>query len=222
MVTHEINQPLTAISNYLEAANALIRLGGEPPLSRISNVIERAAEQAIRAGQIIQRMRGLASRSDGEKRVECVAPLVKETAELALVGTKLQGISITIQDSSGDATVVADKVQIQQVLLNLLRNAAEAVADQEHRDIALVVVTRDDIVQISVIDNGPGLPEEVQAKLFQPFVSTKKTGMGVGLSICHSIIAAHDGRLWAEPNPDGGTIFHISLPTTEADRPVEA
>ena len=222
MVTHEINQPLTAISNYLEAANALIRLGGEPPLSRISNVIERAAEQAIRAGQIIQRMRGLASRSDGEKRVECVAPLVKETAELALVGTKLQGISITIQDSSGDATVVADKVQIQQVLLNLLRNAAEAVADQEHRDIALVVVTRDDIVQISVIDNGPGLPEEVQAKLFQPFISTKKTGMGVGLSICHSIIAAHDGRLWAEPNPDGGTIFHISLPTTEADRPVEA
>ena len=97
--------------------------------------------------------------------------------------------------------------------MNLLRNAAEAVADQEHRDIALVVVTRDDIVQISVIDNGPGLPEEVQAKLFQPFVSTKKTGMGVGLSICHSIIAAHDGSLWAESNPEGGTIFHISLPT---------
>ena len=78
------------------------------------------------------------------------------------------------------------------------------------------------MVQISVIDNGPGLPDEVRAKLFQPFVSTKKTGMGVGLSICHAIIAAHDGRLWAEPNPEGGTIFHLSLPTGGADRPVEA
>jgi two-component system, LuxR family, sensor kinase FixL len=221
MVTHELNQPLTAITNYLEAANALIRHGGELPLSRISNVIERAAEQAIRAGQIIQRMRGLASRSDGEKRIEVIAPLVKEAAELALVGTKLQGISLTIRDSSDEATIVADKVQVQQVLLNLLRNAAEAVADQERRDITLLTVARDETVQISVIDNGPGLPEEVQAKLFQPFVSTKKTGMGVGLSICHAIIAAHDGSLWTEPNPEGGTIFHISLPTTGADRPVE-
>jgi signal transduction histidine kinase len=96
--------------------------------------------------------------------------------------------------------------------LNLLRNAAEAVADQERREIALLTEARDNIVRISVVDNGPGIPEEVQAKLFQPFVSTKKTGMGVGLSICHAIIAAHDGSVWAEPNPDGGTIFHIKLP----------
>ena len=117
---------------------------------------------------------------------------------------------------------LADKIQIQQVLLNLLRNAAEAVADQERRDIALFTEVRDDIVRISVVDNGPGIPEEVQAKLFQPFVSTKKTGMGVGLSICHAIIAAHDGSLWAEPNPDGGTIFRIKLPTTPAAARVEA
>jgi two-component system, LuxR family, sensor kinase FixL len=222
MVTHELNQPLTAISNYLEAANALIRRGGELPLSRISSMIERAVEQAVRGGQIIQRMRGLASRSDGEKRMEPITVLVKEAVELALVGAKLQGIRITLQDGSEGATVVVDKVQIQQVLLNLLRNAAEAVANQEHRDIALLTVARDGVVQISVVDNGPGLPEEVRAKLFQPFVSTKKTGMGVGLSICHSIIAAHDGGLWAEPNPEGGTIFHISLPTTPADERVEA
>ena len=221
MVTHEVNQPLTAISNYLEAATALIRRGGELPLSRISNVIERAAEQAIRAGQIIQRMRGLASRSDGEKRVEAIAPLVKDAAELAIVGIKLQGISITIQDGSEGATVVADKVQLQQVLLNLLRNAAEAVADQERRDIALVTAMREEMVQISVIDNGPGLPEEVRGKLFQPFVSTKKTGMGVGLSICHSIVAAHNGSLSAEANPAGGTIFHIRLPTIGADHSAE-
>jgi two-component system sensor kinase FixL len=215
-VTHELNQPLTAISNYVEAARALLGRGGDLPLSRISDVLERAGEQAIRAGEIIQRLRGFASRGDGEKRIEAITPLVKEAAELAVVGTKLRGISITIQDSSAGAAILADKIQIQQVLLNLLRNAAEAVADQERRDIGLLTEARDDIVQISVIDNGPGIPEEVQAKLFQPFVSTKKTGMGVGLSICHGIIAAHDGSLWTEPNPEGGTIFHIALPTTPA------
>jgi hypothetical protein len=134
-------------------------------------------EQAIRAGEIIQRWRGFAIRGDGERRIEAITPLVKEAAELALVGTKLRGISITIQDGSATAAVVADKIQIQQVLLNLLRNAAEAVVDQERREIALLTEARDNIVRISIVDNGPGIPEEVQAKLFQPFVSTKKTGI---------------------------------------------
>ncbi len=218
MVTHELNQPLTAIGNYMEAADTLLERGGDLPVRRIRDVIGRAAEQAIRAGQIIQRLHGFASRSDGEKRVVAIAPLVKEASELALVGTKLRGISITIEDGSGNATILADKVQIQQVLLNLLRNAAEAVADQERRDIVLLTAARDDIVQISVVDHGPGISEEVQARLFEPFVSTKATGMGVGLSICHTIITAHDGRLWTEPNPEGGTIFHISLPTARAEQ----
>ena len=221
MMTHELNQPLTAISNYMEAARTLLERGGDLPLSRISNAISRAGEQSSRAGEIIQRWRGFASRGDGEKRIEAITPLVKEAAELALVGTKLRGISITIQDGAAGSAVVADKIQIQQVLLNLLRNAAEAVADQECREIALLTEERDNIVRISVVDNGPGIPEEVQAKLFQPFVSTKKTGMGVGLSICQAIIAAHDGSIWAEPNPDGGTIFHLKLPTTPAAERVE-
>jgi two-component system, LuxR family, sensor kinase FixL len=211
-----LNQPLTAICNYTEAACALLTRGGDLPLSRLSNAIERAGEQAIRAGEIIQRWRSFALHGKGEKRIEAITPLVAEAAELALVGTRLRGIVITIQDGSAGAAVIADKIQIQQVLLNLLRNAAEAVADQERRDIKLLTEARGDIVRISVVDNGPGLPEAVQAKLFQPFVSTKKTGMGVGLSICHTIVAAHDGSLWAEPNPDGGTIFRLSLPTTHA------
>lgn len=110
-----------------------------------------------------------------------------------------------------------DKIQIQQVLLNLLRNAAEVTADQQISEIILLTDGFGDSVQISVIDKGPGLPEEVQEKLFQPFVSTKPDGMGVGLSICHTIITAHDGRLWAEPNPEGGTIFRILLPIAVAD-----
>jgi two-component system, LuxR family, sensor kinase FixL len=100
--------------------------------------------------------------------------------------------------------------------VNLLRNAAEAVAEQEFREIATRAQASDDTVQISVVDNGPGLPEEVRDKLFEPFVSTKETGMGVGLSICHAIVTGHNGRLWAEPNPAGGTIFHQALPIAAA------
>lgn len=180
-------------------------------------VIERAGEQAVRAGVIIQRLRRFTSRRDQEKRIEPISPLVREAAELALVGTRQKGISITVQDELPNAAVMVDKIQIQQVLLNLLRNAAEATVDQQISEIILLTDGFEDSVQISVIDKGPGLPEKVQGKLFQPFVSTKPDGMGVGLSICHTIITAHNGRLWAEPNPDGGTIFRILLPIAVAD-----
>ena len=222
MVAHELNQPLTAISNYMEAIGALLDRGGDLPLPRLRTAVEHAGEQAIRAGQIIQRLRGFASRRDTEKRIEPIPPLLKEAAALALVGTRQKGIVIKIDNDIADVPVLADKIQIQQVLLNLLRNAAEAVADQEHREIALLTEASDGEVQISVVDNGPGLPEEVQAKLFQPFVSTKETGMGVGLSICHNIVTAHNGRLWAELNPDGGTIFRVTLPIALIAGPVDA
>ena len=216
MVAHELNQPLTAISSYMEAVAALLDRGGELPIPRIRGAVARAGEQAVRAGQIIHQLRGFVSRGDSEKRIEAVLPLIKEAAELALLGTKQNGVRIRVQDDLADAIILADKIQIQQVLLNLLRNAAEAVADQERRDIALLTDVGDATVLISVVDNGPGLPDEVKARLFQPFVSTKKTGMGVGLSICHTIITAHNGRLWAEPNPEGGTIFRLTLPTAPA------
>lgn len=212
MVAHELNQPLTAISNYMEAVSTMLGRGGELPLPRLRAAVSRAGEQAVRAGQIIQQLRGFVSRGDTEKRIEPVSPLVKEAADLVLLGTKQKGIRIRLEDRVQGAVVLADKIQIQQVLLNLLRNAAEAIAEQDRRDITLVAERDDGMVRISVVDHGPGLPEEVRARLFQPFVSTKKTGMGVGLSICQNIITAHDGRLWAEPNPDGGTIFRLTLP----------
>jgi two-component system sensor kinase FixL len=216
IVAHELNQPLTAISNYMEVVSALLDRGGDLRSPRLRNAVQRAGEQAIRAGQITQRWRGFVSRGDSEKRIEAVAPLVKEAAELAFLSTKPTGISVEIQDDLANVIVLVDRIQIQQVLLNLLRNAAEAIVDQERQEIALLTEARDDMVQISVVDSGPSLSGEVQAKLFQPFVSTKKTGMGIGLSICHSIITAHKGRLWAEPNPEGGTIFRFTLPTAPA------
>lgn len=216
MVMHELNQPLTVISSYMELAGALLDRGGDLPLARLRNAVERAGEQAMRMGQIIRGLSEFVSRGNSEKRIEAISPLIKEAAELAILGTQHRGVTIRVQDDPGDVTVVVDKIQIQQVLLNLLRNAAEAIADQERREIALLTEVRDDTIQISVVDNGPGLPDEVKAKLFQPFISTKKTGMGVGLSICHTIITAHDGRLWAETNPEGGTIFRLTLPTAPA------
>jgi PAS domain S-box-containing protein len=126
MVTHELNQPLTAINNYMEAVGALLERGGDIPLAGLRSAVERAAKQAIRAGQIIQRLRGLVSHGDSEKRIEPISPLVKEAVELVLLGAKHRGVNIrVVQDDLGDVTVVGDKIQIQQVLLNLLRNANE-------------------------------------------------------------------------------------------------
>jgi two-component system sensor kinase FixL len=216
MLAHELNQPLTAISNYMEAARALLDRDGDLPLSRIGNAIDRASEQAVRAGQIIQRLRGFLSHGNSERQLEAVSPLVKEAVELAHFDMRQRGVAIRLGNVPPDVSVLADKVQIQQVLLNLLRNAAEAVANQESREIALLTETNAATLQISVVDNGPGLPDEVTDKLFQPFVSTKKTGMGIGLSICHTIITAHDGHLWSEPNPEGGTILRFTLPIASA------
>ena len=212
MITHELNQPLTAITNYMQAGTAILDLGNEVPVARVRSVMERAGEQALRAGQIIQRLRGFISRGETEKRIEAIPPLLQEAAELAAMGMKQRGVAIGVQPEVPNVSILADKIQIQQVLLNLMRNAVEAVSDQTHKKVELTVDREEDAVYISVVDNGPGLPDEVKAKLFEPFVSTKQTGMGVGLSICNTIVTAHGGRLWAEPNPGGGTIFRMTLP----------
>jgi len=131
-LAHELNQQLTAISNYMEAAQALLDRGGDLPLSRIGNAIDRASEQAVRAGQIIQRLRGFLSHGNSERQIEAVSPLVKEAVELAHFDMRQRGVSIRLGNVPADVSILADKVQIQHVLLNLLRNAAEAVANQEY------------------------------------------------------------------------------------------
>jgi two-component system, LuxR family, sensor kinase FixL len=222
-LAHELNQPLTAISNYMEAVNALLDRGGNVSPDRLRTVVGRAGEQAVRAGQIIQRLREFVSRGDTEKRIEFLPPLLREERELALLGTRQRNMPIRLEDNIPDVSVIVDKIQIQQVLLNLLRNAAEAIAGQEDGKIVLAAAGHaDGMVEISVADNGPGLPEEIRAKLFQPFVSTKETGMGIGLSICHTIIAAHNGRLWAEPDSGDGTVFRMTLLGASVDEATDA
>jgi two-component system sensor kinase FixL len=210
-MAHELNQPLSAIVNYMEAIGALIDRGCELPAAQLRTIVGRAAEQAIRAGRILQRSREFVTRGDTERRFERISPLIREARELALIGTQQKGISISL-GVLPDVAVIVDKIQIQQVLLNLLRNAIDAVADQDDRNIALTAEVQGGTVRISVADNGPGIAEQIRTRLFQPFVSTKKTGMGMGLSICKTIMESHDGYLWAEPNPGGGAVFRLVLP----------
>jgi C4-dicarboxylate-specific signal transduction histidine kinase len=213
MVTHELNQPLTAIGNYLGAARKLLDRDDDLAVARLRSAVERAGDQVLRARNIIQKLRGFGARGEAERQYEPLQPLVKESVELLRVGTKVDDdVNIALPDELLDVAVFVTKIEIEQVLLNLLRNAVEAIAGQEQRQIALLIVPGRDVVQISVVDNGPGLSDEIKARLFQPFVSTKATGTGVGLAICRTIVLAHGGQLWAEDNPAGGTIFHLTLP----------
>jgi len=174
--------------------------------------LERASEQSLRAGEIIRRLRDFVSRSETERRVESVTKLVEEASALALVGIKDANVRV-FYDLDRDADLVlADKVQIQQVLVNLMRNAVEAMADSSTRD--LKISSRQasaDMILVKVTDSGAGISPDVAAHLFQPFFSTKSQGMGVGLSICRTIIEAHGGQISMEPNSNRGTTFAFTL-----------
>ncbi|HLZ66693.1 MAG TPA: PAS domain S-box protein [Aliidongia sp.] len=209
-LAHELNQPLTAVVNYFQASRRL--LAAEPPnLARLGEAVELGAEQALRAGQIVRRLRDFVARGETEKRVENVAKMVEEASALALVGAKEHGVKVRFNLEAQARHVLVDKIQMQQVLLNLMRNAIEAMEAGDRRELELAAVSRGEFVEFSVADTGPGLPPDVAAQLFQPFVSTKHQGMGIGLSICRTIVESHGGKLWMVPNPGGGTIFRFTV-----------
>jgi two-component system sensor kinase FixL len=168
-------------------------------------------------------LRDFVARGESERRVEDVKKLVEEASALALVGAKDKGVRVRFEFTPQIDFVLADKVQIQQVLLNLMRNAIEAMEDEPKRE--LVVSTaqgRDNMVDISVADSGTGIAPEISAQLFQPFVTTKRQGMGVGLSISRTIIEAHGGSITALPNPGGGTVFRFTLPAVSEEEAGDA
>ena len=170
---------------------------------------------------MIHRLRDFIGRGEIERRVESISKLIEEASALALVGAKELGVRVTMQfDSKADA-VLADRVQIQQVVINLLRNAIDAMRDLKKAELRVRVAATDDgFTLVSVSDTGSGLSDEVRARLFEPFMTTKKEGMGVGLSICRTIVEAHGGSIWAENNDAGGATFSFTLPLAEA--PVHA
>lgn len=217
-LAHEINQPLSAIAHLLTGSRRLIERGREEDRPKIYDAMDKAAAQAIRAGDIIHHMRAFVARGDSERTLESLPKLIEEASALALIGAKEQRINVRFALDPGAATVFADRVQIQQVLLNLIRNAIEAMQQGQRRDLTISTgIDTDGMAMISVCDTGVGISEEVAATLFQPFMTTKAQGMGVGLSISRSIIESHGGRIWAESNPEGGAIFKLTLPTAPTE-----
>jgi two-component system, LuxR family, sensor kinase FixL len=218
-LAHELNQPLSAISNYMKGSRRLLEKSSESTAALLGDAMEKASEQALRAGQIIKRLRDFVSRGETERRVENARKLVEEASALALVGVRNQGIRVKFDFDPDADLVLADRVQIQQVLLNLMRNAVEAMETSERRELTIATAKdSDDTVAISVADTGCGIAPEASSQLFQPFFTTKRQGMGVGLSISRTIVEAHGGKLEALPNAGGGTIFRLTLrAVTEKD-----
>lgn len=212
-LAHELNQPLSAIANYVKGSVRILDQD-QPDAAKVRNALVQAGDQALRAGEIIRRLRDFVSKGEAERRVEPLAKLIEEAGALAMIGAKETGVRVTFAISAETPYVLADKVQVQQVLLNLMRNAVEAMQESPRRDLIVSSTPgEDDTVLIQVTDTGPGISPEVAARLFQPFVTSKSNGMGVGLSISRTIIEAHGGRIWAESAPSGGTIFSFTLRT---------
>lgn len=217
-LAHELNQPLGAIVNYTQGCRRLLTRPDPASIAKTIEVLDKTAEQALRAGQIIRRLRNFIARGDTEKRVEPVGQLIEEASALALVGAREQGISTRIVLDPATDCVLADRVQVQQVLVNLMRNAREAMQHSTRRELTVEArPVAPDLAEIVVSDTGPGIAAEVADRLFEPFVTTKRTGMGVGLSICRTIVEAHGGRLTAERNGLGGATFRLTLPTAQKE-----
>jgi two-component system sensor kinase FixL len=211
-LAHELNQPLTAVASYLNGCRRLLAGTENVQNLMLRDAIDRAADQALRAGHIIRRMRQFVARGESERQVENLAQLIEEARALALVGIKEAGVRVSFAFDPRATFVLADKIQIQQVIVNLVRNAIEAMQEMTRRELTIATAEQPDgMAEISIADTGPGIAPEVASQLFQPFVTTKPHGMGVGLSISRTIVEAHGGRLWAEPNPVGGTIFGLTL-----------
>ena len=212
-LAHELNQPLTTIATYGEAVGELLDGEEMPERQLLRDAFTEMSEQAMRAGAIVRRLRGFVSRGEMAKTIEALPALINEASALALVGTREKGISAQF-DYAPDATpVFVDRVQIQQVLINLMRNAVEAMEDQPVRKLKISTMRLDPhSVQVTVADTGPGIAPAMKEKLFEAFASTKDSGMGLGLSICRTIIEAHGGRIRASDAEGGGTVFQFTLP----------
>jgi len=217
-LAHELNQPLTAIANYLEASRALIDRDAAQYKDMLREAVDESSKEALRAGSIVRRLRDFVARGDVEKHVENLPKLIDEASRLALIGAKERGVSASFAIDERADSVLVDRIQIQQVLVNLIRNAIEAMAESDIRELSITThAAPKGMVRVSVADSGTGIAREVMPQLFQAFTSTKDRGMGLGLSICRTIVEAHGGRIWVEARQGGGTIFHFTLMEARAE-----
>jgi two-component system sensor kinase FixL len=217
-LAHELNQPLSAIANYSQGCARLLRELPDASADRMRVAVEEISRQSLRAGQIIRHLREFVTRGETEKAVEDVRKLVEEAGALALVGSRERGIRSVFDFVAGADLVTADRVQIQQVLINLMRNGMEAMRDSETRLLTVrTAPSADGLVSIEVSDTGPGIAEDIATQLFKPFVTTKAGGMGIGLSISKRIVESHGGTIDVRRNSHGGATFRFTLPALNED-----
>ncbi|WP_068083365.1 PAS domain-containing sensor histidine kinase [Novosphingobium rosa] len=217
-LAHELNQPIAAVVNYVQSVRGQMGMADAATLPMLRDALDEAAQEALRAGQILRRLRDFVTRGHIERAIEDLPLLIQESCVLALMGAEEKGIHVSFDLHPQASPVFVDRVQIQQVLLNLIRNACDAMEQSARRE--LVVSTRPDVpgmVRVTVADTGPGLAVDIRDRLFSAFTTTKPDGMGVGLSICRTIVEANEGRIWAESTTGKGTRFHFTMPRLSED-----
>ncbi|MGQ2904802.1 MAG: sensor histidine kinase [Neoaquamicrobium sediminum] len=211
-LAHELNQPLTAFTNSVNAGRRMMA-SSAPRIETVRDVLDEAADQALRAGEIIRRLREFVTRGETEMRMEKLPDLIREAIDLASAGIRARGVRVRLRFDPRAEAVLGNRIQLQQVMLNLIRNAHEALAESEWRELDVATARLDaQSIEIAVADRGSGLSDDIIEHLFEPFHTTKSDGMGLGLSICQTIVEAHGGKLLYEPNRGGGAIFRVTLP----------
>ena len=214
-IAHEVNQPLTAIATYTQACSRLLE-SDKADDRQLRDVLKRITDEALRAGAIIHRLKDLVRKGESKRTVCDINTLVEDVEQLASVDARLHNVGLRLELSQGLPPILADGVQIQQVILNLIRNGIDATQCKACADRVVIVKTESDNgaeVVVSVQDNGCGVPLDVNDELFQPFFTTKESGMGMGLSISRSIVILHGGRMWYEAKQERGATFFFSIPT---------
>ena len=210
VIAHDLNQPLTAAAGYIRGSKRLLSAGGD--LRQTMEALNEADRSIVRAGDIVRRVREFVSRGTVECQPEALVPLIEEACRFALSDAKMRGITHRLEPRS-DCTVMADRIQIQQVLVNILRNAVEALKDQPQREITIGTwPDSKGFCAVTVHDTGSGLAPERADRMFDPFYTTRKDGMGLGLSISRMIIEAHGGTIWSEARPGQGMTIKFTLP----------
>jgi two-component system sensor kinase FixL len=221
-LAHELNQPLTAILNYTHVLQSLKDWSDPDAAARAREILTKIAEQSTRAGEVIRRLRSFVSKREPTLATENLNAAIEESLGLVLIGAFGRRVNLRTELAPSLRPVSIDKVQIQQVIINIIRNALEAMSSTPSPVLILKSTAEDQtFARVTIADNGPGLAPDVAAKLFRPFVTTKQDGLGIGLSICRTIVEAHGGRIWAETSA-AGTKFQFRLPFVQPTEPGHA